>query len=161
MFFVRIAGDQLAFSAAHFITLGDGVCESLHGHDYRVGVELWGPLGAQDYVVDYVALEQAARSILAEWDHKLLLPTAHPQMRVTAGPAEVHVTYADHRWTFPAGDCRLLPVGNTTSERLAELLALRLLGVLDQQFHCLPARLRVELGEGLGRWAGFEWCTGE
>ena len=157
MHFLRIAGDQLVFSAGHFITLANGVCESVHGHDYRVAVELEGPLGPHEFLLDYVALEKMAQSILAEWDHKLLLPTEHAQIRVVAGPREVHVTFADRRWTFPADDCRLLPVGNTTTERLAELVSQRLLAELHARWNCRPTRLRVEVSEGAGRSAGFEW----
>jgi 6-pyruvoyltetrahydropterin/6-carboxytetrahydropterin synthase len=157
MHFIRIAGEQLAFSAGHFITLADGVCESVHGHDYRVALELWGPLGPHEFLVDYLALEQLLRSILTEWDHKLLLPTEHAQIHVTAGPQDVQVAFANRRWTFPTADCRLLPVGNTTTERLAELVAQRILAELHTRWSYTPARLRVEIGEGLGRSAGFEW----
>ncbi len=157
MFFLRIANDRLVFSVAHFITLAEGVCETLHGHDYRVAVELWGSLGNQEYLVDYVALEELVRSVLAEWDHKLLLPTEHPQICVAASSTEVKVAFADRQWTFPPGDCCLLPVGNTTSERLAERLATILVAQLSLRWDCHPVRLRVEIGEGVGRWAGFEW----
>lgn len=157
MHFLRIANDQLVFSAGHFITLADGVCESVHGHDYRVAVELWGELGPHQYLVDYLALEKMAQALLAEWDHKMLLPTEHPEIRVLPGPAEVEVTFGRRRWLFPADDCRLLAVGNTTTERLAEQLALRLLRELDSQTGYRPHRLRVEISEGAGRSAGFEW----
>jgi 6-pyruvoyltetrahydropterin/6-carboxytetrahydropterin synthase len=161
MFFLRIANDRLVFSAAHFITLADGVCEALHGHDYRVAVELWGPLTDQEYLVDYVAVEELVRSVLAAWDHRLLLPSKHPQIHVVASRTDVQVTFADRRWTFPLGDCCLLPVGNTTSERLAEQLGTRLVTELGARLGCPPVRLRVEIGEGTGRWAGFEWKTGD
>jgi len=42
-FHIRIAGDELVFDAAHFITAADG-CEHLHGHSYRVAIEVSGPL---------------------------------------------------------------------------------------------------------------------
>ena len=156
MHYLRVAGNQLAFSAGHFITLADGVCESPHGHDYRVCVELWGGLGPHHYLVDYVALEKLIQSLLGQWDHKVLLPASHPEIHVAEGPREVTVTFADRRWVLPRGDCRLLEVANTTTERLAEQLAMRLLAELERQFAFRPARLRVEISEGLGRSAGFE-----
>ncbi len=42
---VRIAGDNLIYCAAHFIMLPGGVCEPLHGHDYRVAVEIRRTVG--------------------------------------------------------------------------------------------------------------------
>jgi 6-pyruvoyltetrahydropterin/6-carboxytetrahydropterin synthase len=157
MHFLRLANDQLVFSAGHFITLADGVCESVHGHDYRVVLELWGELGPHQYLLDYVALEEMVRAILAGWDHKMLLPTEHPQIRVVSGPGEVEVRFAERRWVFPPGDCRLLAVGNTTTEQLAEQLTLRIVGELVARFRYHPDRLKVEIAEGAGRSAGFEW----
>ena len=47
VFHVRVAGDELVFSAGHFITLQSGSCERLHGHSYRVAAEIWRPAGRQ------------------------------------------------------------------------------------------------------------------
>ena len=38
-FIIRIAGDDLLFSASHFITFEGGGCEALHGHDFHVAAE--------------------------------------------------------------------------------------------------------------------------
>ena len=48
-FHVRIANDDLVFSAGHFITLGGGRCERLHGHTYRVAAEVSGPAHCSTY----------------------------------------------------------------------------------------------------------------
>lgn len=83
-FHVRLAGDDLVFSAGHFITLADGQCERLHGHTYRVTAEIHGPLGAEQYVVDFVTAGNMLRAILAELDHRMLLPTLNPAIQVSA-----------------------------------------------------------------------------
>ena len=41
---VRLDKECHVFSAAHFITFHRDVCEELHGHNYRVAVEVDGPL---------------------------------------------------------------------------------------------------------------------
>ena len=43
-FRVAVTKEDLVFAAAHFITLAGHRCESLHGHNYRVGVTLEGAL---------------------------------------------------------------------------------------------------------------------
>jgi len=53
---VRMSKDYLVFSAAHFITYDGDVCEPLHGHNYRVAAEVYGPLDENSYVVDFIAL---------------------------------------------------------------------------------------------------------
>lgn len=150
---VRVAGDDLAFSAGHFITLDAESCEAAHGHDYRVAAEVWGPLDESHCVVDFVALRQALASIIAELDHRMLLPTRHPSMRVDAGPDEVEVTFAGRRWVFPRSDCILLPVANTTAELLARHIAGRLLDGLTARGCGRPGRLQIEVGEGRGQSA--------
>jgi 6-pyruvoyltetrahydropterin/6-carboxytetrahydropterin synthase len=119
---VRVTKDYLVFSAAHFITFNGNVCERLHGHNYRVAAEVFGPLDENHYVVDFIALRDALRELVAELDHYVLLPTQHPQIHVTANQTSVEATFDDRRWVFPRGDCVLLPVANTTAEMLARYL---------------------------------------
>ena len=152
-FRVRVAGDDLTFSAAHFITLAGGLCERLHGHDYRVAAEVSGPLDENHYVVDFVALRQDLKAILDELDHRVLLPTEHPGIRVKAGDQEVTATWTDRRWVFPRGDCLLLPVPNTTAELLARHIGRRLRDALHSRTGIRPARVRIEVDEGLGQKA--------
>jgi 6-pyruvoyltetrahydropterin/6-carboxytetrahydropterin synthase len=155
-FHIRIAGDRLIFSAGHFITLGPGLCEALHGHDYRVAVEIAGPLDANHYVVDYTAVQEIMAAILAELDHRVLLPTQHPAIRVETQGEEIHVRYDDRRWVLPACDCRLLPVPNTTTELLARHIAGRLDGELSRRLQVRSDRVRVEITEGASQGAVCE-----
>jgi 6-pyruvoyltetrahydropterin/6-carboxytetrahydropterin synthase len=153
MFHVRVTKDYLVFSAAHFITYGGDVCERLHGHNYRVAAEVFGPLDENQYVVDFVALREILKELVGEWDHHMLLPTRHPLIRVQAGEKEVEVTFRERRWVFPLGDCILLPIPNTTTELLAELLGRRLLDRLEQATGRRPARVRIEIDECEGQSA--------
>ncbi len=150
---VRIAGDNLIYSAAHFIMLPGGICEPLHGHNYRVAVELNGPLDETDCVIDFLALLKIMKSILAELDHAVLLPTGHPTIRVSAGEDEVEVQFGARRWVFPRTECRLLPVVSTTVELTAGYLAQRLLETLAERGLAQPQRVRIELEESPGCWA--------
>ena len=75
---VRVTKDHLVFSAAHFITFNGNICERLHGHNWRVAVELAGPLDENSYVFDFIALRDALQAIVLELDHRVLLPTEHP-----------------------------------------------------------------------------------
>jgi 6-pyruvoyltetrahydropterin/6-carboxytetrahydropterin synthase len=156
LYSVRIAGDHLVFCAGHFITFAGG-CEALHGHNFRASVELWGPLDPADgFVVDFVALTDRAKELVAELGHKMLVPTANPHLPVEADDRRVRVTYRDREWVFPRGDCVLLPVANTTAELLAGYLADRLLAVLRDRHGYTPARLRVEVEENVSQSAVVE-----
>jgi 6-pyruvoyltetrahydropterin/6-carboxytetrahydropterin synthase len=153
---VRISKDYLVFSAGHFITYNGDVCERLHGHNYRVAAEVHGPLDANHYVVDFIALRDTLKAIVDELDHHMLLPTQHPLIRVEANDREVEATFDDRRWVFPRCDCILLPVPNTTSELLARYIAERLRADLETNTGARPARLRVEVDECFGNLAVCE-----
>src|SRR5437868_6353661 len=86
---VRVTKDHLVFSAAHFITYAGNVCERLHGHNWRTAVELAGPLDENSYVFDFIALRDRLQEIVNRLDHRMLLPTEHPTIRVTATEHEV------------------------------------------------------------------------
>ena len=153
---VRIAGDNLIYSAAHFIVLPDGVCEPLHGHNYRTAVVISGPLDNFGCVVDFLALLQIMKSILAELDHAVLLPSRDPAIRVSTSDDEVEVRFGDRRWVFPRPECRLLPLAGTTVELMANYLAQRLLETLAARGFAQPERVRIELEESPGCWAACE-----
>jgi 6-pyruvoyltetrahydropterin/6-carboxytetrahydropterin synthase len=159
---VRIAKERLVFSAAHFITYGDDVCEPLHGHNYHVAAEVHGPLGANEYVVDFIAVRDALQSIVDELDHRMLLPTGHPTIRVeeTAGgeAGEVVATHGRRRWVFPRQDCVLLPVANTTAERLAWHIGQQLRSSLQGPMKSPPKRVQVEVDECDGQWGVYVWA---
>jgi 6-pyruvoyltetrahydropterin/6-carboxytetrahydropterin synthase len=149
-FHVRIANDRLVFCAAHFITIGNDVCERLHGHNYRVAVEVTGPLDKNQFVIDFIALRDALDRILLALDHCVLLPTENPLIHLTADEQTVEAKFADRRWVLPRGDCVLLPLPNTTAEKLAEYIGGRLL----EELRCLPGdppqKLTIEVEESCG-----------
>jgi len=157
---VRISKDYLVFSAGHFITSGEGVCERLHGHNYRVAAEVHGPLDENHCVLDFILLRTTLQAILGELDHRMLLPTGHPSIRVAADDQEVEVTFGPRRWVFPRGDCLLLPIRNTTAELLAEHIGRRLLKELEASTGKRPEMVRIEVDECHGQSAACELRDG-
>jgi 6-pyruvoyltetrahydropterin/6-carboxytetrahydropterin synthase len=149
-FHIRVAGDDLTFSAGHFITLQNGACERLHGHTYRVAAEVFGPLDECQCVVDFRVVRDALQKVLGELDHRVLLPMRHAAIRVSAIATEIEATFADRRWVFPQDDCLLLPIANTTTEALAQYVGERLAAAIKLLCGVSPSRVRVEISEGTG-----------
>jgi 6-pyruvoyltetrahydropterin/6-carboxytetrahydropterin synthase len=158
MYRVRLEKEHHVFSAAHFITFSGDICERLHGHNYCVAVEVAGPLDENQYVIDFIALRDELKTLTDELDHHVLLPTRHPLIRVTAGEREVEAVFTPdgRRWVFPAGDCVLLPISNTTAELLAQYLGQRLLAALEQRLKFRPQHIQVEVDENHGQWGIWE-----
>ena len=158
---VRVAKDHFVFSAAHFITYDGNVCERLHGHNYRVAAEVFGPLDKNQYVVDFIALRDALQAIVAQLDHHMLLPTDHPTIQVVEQDRQVGVTFEDRHWVFPRGDCVLLPVKNTTSEQLARYIGQKLLEDMEPHMQAPPDRIRIEVDENHGQIAIWDNWLGD
>ncbi len=154
-FEVAVEKETLIFSAAHFITFGDQICESLHGHNYRVACRVRGELDGHACVIDFIWLRDRLQEISSRLDHQVLLPDRHPHIHVEQRDQEYHVRFESRRWVFPAGDVTLLPVDNTTAERLAEYIGELLLEPLQQLPGSGVQSFRVGVDENEGQWA---WC---
>jgi 6-pyruvoyltetrahydropterin/6-carboxytetrahydropterin synthase len=156
-FKIRVTKDHLVFCAGHFISYEGDKCERLHGHNYRTAVEVEGPLDQNQYVFDFIALKLLTKAITDELDHRMLLPTRNPHIRVEPVNSSLHVNYRDREWRFPADDCILLPLENTTAELLACYIGERLRAILHRDRSFVPEVLRVEVEEGPGQSATWEW----
>jgi 6-pyruvoyltetrahydropterin/6-carboxytetrahydropterin synthase len=153
---IRVGGDRLVFSAAHFILLEGGVCEPLHGHNYRVAAEIAGPLNDVSCVADFLAVENALRAVLDELDHRVLVATEQTAIQTTTTETEVELRFGPRRWVFPKADCCLLPLPSTTAELLAGHVGRRLVEKLAAAGIPPPENVRVEIEESPGRTAACD-----
>ncbi len=161
-FSVTLEKEALIFSAAHFITFVDGagqtICESLHGHNYRVAAQVDGALDRHACVIDFIWLRDTLQQITRRLDHHVLLPERHPDIHVHQDGGEWIARFEERRWVFPEQDVVVLPIDNTTAERLAEYIGGVLIRALqDRQ---LPMeqiqRVVVSVDENEGQWARWQ-----
>ncbi|HEX6535757.1 MAG TPA: 6-carboxytetrahydropterin synthase [Gemmatimonadaceae bacterium] len=154
-FRVRVTKDYLVFASAHFITFAGHRCESLHGHNYRVGVSLEGAVDeASWYVMDFSAVKKLMKRLCDQIDHKVLLPLQNPKLQISEQGDAVHVAYEGKpRYVFPSSDCALLPIPNTTVEMLAQLLTRRVLAELAEMRVVHLTAIEMEVEENFGQSA--------
>ncbi len=124
---VVLAKEDFKFSAAHFTLFPNGTAELLHGHNYRVAVEVAGE-SLDDYgmLCDFLRLKRAIREICQSLDSRTLIPTRSPHLAVRREGNEVEVVYGERRYRLPADDVQMLDLANTTIELLAGYLWRRL-----------------------------------
>jgi 6-pyruvoyltetrahydropterin/6-carboxytetrahydropterin synthase len=151
-FRICINKKQILFAAAHFITFGEGTAESLHGHNYRAGVSLAGPLDAHHLVFDFVRLKRELEQVVLDLDHRTLLAAGNASLPVETTSGEVVVRAGERRYVFPATDVVILDVPNTTAEMLAAWIADRLLERLGPDAEGLT-EIEVEVEESDGQSA--------
>ena len=156
-FTVRVTKDYLVFCSGHFITYRGGECERLHGHNYRVAVEVDAGLDDNHYVFDFIALKDVMRRLTDELDHRMLVPTKSRLIAVEEAGKAVRLRFRDKEWVFPREDCVLLPIENTTAELLARHLAGQLRDELRARHRFDPEAIRMEVEESFGQVARYEW----
>ena len=161
-FQVRMRKAVHVFCAGHFITLTDDLCEAVHGHNWTVGADVEGPPDSHGMVVDFIKLRDLLSAITARLDHRMLLPTKNRFLAVEHTPAaagraaEVTVRFKDRRWVFPADECVLLPLENTTAEWIARWIGHELLAAMAAAGSPVTGSLRIEVDECLGQSAVWE-----
>lgn len=117
---ISVAKDYLKFSAAHFLIFPDGTAERIHGHNYRVSVDLQTDLDPQGLVVNFKEIKPMIREICDELDEHLLIPGEHPVLTAEAsGDGQIEIRYQERRYSIPADEVRILPISNSSAENLA------------------------------------------
>ncbi len=134
---VRVYKEYFDFSAGHFVTFG-GHCETIHGHNYRVEVQLMGRNGPDFFVYNFSDLKPLVRQECNALDHRMLLATKNPLLQYNYTETETEVRFGTRRYLFPLAEVALLPIENTTAEQLAAYL-------LSQIRHKLVQQNRPEL----------------
>ncbi|HEY7529190.1 MAG TPA: 6-carboxytetrahydropterin synthase [Gemmatimonadota bacterium] len=150
---VHVTKDYLGFASGHFISYEGHECERLHGHNYRVGVTVEGPLGPSRYVMNFVTIKRAMKRLADELDHRVLLATRNPVIRVREDGDVVEASCRGKRYLLPRDDVVLLPIENTTAELLARHLLERFRNELESLGGAALTSLEVEVEESPGQSA--------
>lgn len=156
-FRVTVSKDYLVFSSAHFITFRGHQCEALHGHNYRVGVTVEGNVDDEClFVVDFSILKKVVRTLVDEIDHRVLLPTKNAKLGFRDEGKQRMVDYfGEHTYTFPAGDCAMMPIENTTAEMIAQYFAHRTRDALAELGVRNLTAIEMEVEESFGQSATY------
>ena len=156
-FRVQVSKDYLVFASAHFITFRGHQCETLHGHNYRVGVAVEGSVDAEClFVLDFSVLKQITRRLVDAIDHKVLLPTLNPKLSYREEGGRVMVDYfGAPTYVFPKGDCALIPIQNSTAEMLAQYLGIQVRDELMRSGYRHLRLLELEVEESFGQAATY------
>lgn len=155
-FKVHVSKDYLIFCAAHFVTY-EGESEPLHGHNYRASVTVEGSLQSDEYVFNFVTLKRLMRTLVDQLDHRTLLPESNPYFRITRENGEVTVAVENRRYVLPESDVLILPIANTTAERLAEYLAGQLRAKIGNIVNLTACEMEVSEVEGQSAIYREEW----
>jgi 6-pyruvoyltetrahydropterin/6-carboxytetrahydropterin synthase len=157
---IDIHKENFKFSAAHFLIFPDGSAERLHGHNYRVFVEVDAALSRHGLVIDFKRVKPLVRQMVDELDEHWLVPGLHEVLRVASLPdGRVEVRYGDRRYAVPASDVLVLPINNVSAENLATHLGRELRRRLEAAFDDVVVRtLRLAVEETSGQRGVYHYA---
>jgi len=158
---IDLAKEAFKFSAAHFLIFPDGSAERLHGHNYRVFVEIDAALSKHGLVIDFKMVKPVVRELVDELDEHWLVPGEHPVLtarRRDDGHTEVH--YLERRYLAPDEDVIILPMNNLSAENLATWVGRELLRRLGERFPDLDvASMTCSVEETSGQRGRYHYTS--
>ncbi|MGK0154881.1 MAG: 6-pyruvoyltetrahydropterin/6-carboxytetrahydropterin synthase [Neolewinella sp.] len=116
---ISIEKDYLKFSAAHFLIFPDGSAERLHGHNYKVFLDLHTELDEHGLVINFQEIKPMMRQLCDELDEHLLIPGEHPVLTAEVKGPQYEIRYKERLYTVPKEEVIVLPISNTSAENLA------------------------------------------
>ena len=132
---IEVEKEYLKFSAAHFLIFPDGSAERLHGHNYRVFVELDAALSRFGLVIDFKSVKPVIKELVDELDEHWLLPGEHPVLTShRRDDGVVEVRYLERYYAAPEEDVIVLPMNNVSAENLATWVGRELRARLVERF---------------------------
>ena len=132
---IDLTKQAFKFSAAHFLIFPDGTAERLHGHNYRVSIELDASLTQHGLVIDFKRVKPVIKEIVDELDEHWLVPGEHPNLKVTRrGDGTTEVRYLERYYAAPDEDVIVLPMNNLSAENLSTFVGRELRSRLSQRF---------------------------
>ncbi len=160
---IQVDKERLKFSAAHFLIFPDGTAERLHGHNYRVYVEIEARLDPYGLVIDFQEVKPIIHDLVEEYDECWILPGEQDELSITErADGVVEVRYQDRYYAAPREDVKVLPLNNTSVENLSTHLGRELQNRLHAKYEDVFIRgLRLAVEETVGQRGVYDYRSDE
>jgi 6-pyruvoyltetrahydropterin/6-carboxytetrahydropterin synthase len=154
---IKVYKQYFNFACAHFMIFQDGSREPLHGHNYRVQLRARAPKLEGDMVFDFLHIKPIVKRLCDSLDHKLLLQGECPLLTIEDHDSNWKLSMPDNTsMTLPKADVLILPILNTSVERLAIYLAHEIQLAVKKEYNFAFSSLEVEVEESPGQSAVYE-----
>lgn len=140
-FEVYVSKDTFKFNAAHFVAF-KGYRERLHGHNYCVGVRLFGnrKICSDGYLIDFGNIKNVTKDVCKRINEYFICPIYSNVLTITTelvdgNETSVRIECEDGTvFLFPRQDVAMLPLAHATAEELAIYLYGEILKGLDSDY---------------------------
>lgn len=153
---IKVYKQYFNFASSHFLIFDDGTREPLHGHNYRVMVKGEAPELKADMVFDFLDIKPIVREVCDSLDHKVLIPKLNEKLRIHETDKNYClITPDESEFSIPKSDVLLLPISNTSAERLAIYICNRVNALTMERFKFCFQSLEIEVEETPGQSAVY------
>ena len=151
---IRLAKQNMKFSAGHFTIFSATERERLHGHNFTVEVDIEARMLGNGMCFDYGIYKDRIVALCRELNEWVILPTRSPHLRIEEDGDHVYAHFNGQRIPFLRSDVLLLPIANATLEEFAWWFLQRLAEDGDAlRAHAIDA-IEVRVLSGPGQSAG-------
>lgn len=134
----------------------NGTREPLHGHNYRVQIRGEVPALEGDMVFDFLDIKPIVREVCDSLDHKLLIPKNNNQLKIYTDKKNYIIETPDESvFSIPMTDVLLLPILNTSAERIAVYICDEVRQKVSAKFNFSFNSFEVEVEETPGQAAVY------
>ncbi len=155
-FSIRVYKQYFNFASSHFMLFKDGTREPLHGHNYKVQIKGNALELDNDMVFDFLDIKPIVREVCDSLDHKLLIPKNNNNLKIeTRDKNFIFTTKDESVFSIPQSDVLILPIENTSAERIAAYLAYQIRDIVKDRFQFEFKELEIEVEETPGQSAIF------
>lgn len=155
-FSIKVYKQYFNFASSHFMIFENGTREPLHGHNYRVQVKGEAPALTGDMVFDFLDIKPIVREVCDSLDHKLLIPKENKFLKIHTDKKNYIIETPDESYfSIPQSDTLLLPILNTSSERIAVYICDEIRARVQKKFNYAFTSLEIEVEETPGQSAVY------
>lgn len=156
---IRLAKENMKFSAAHFTVFSATERERLHGHNFRVEADIEARMLGNGMCFDYGIYKDRVVALCRELNEWMILPTESPHLRIEEDGEHVFALFDGQRIPFLRADVLLLPIANATLEEFAAWFLARLgedrEALRAHSIDAIEVRVFSGPGQSAGRRATF------
>ncbi len=155
---IEIEKSYLHFSAAHFTIFSANNRERLHGHNWRIAVEITGEIGDDGLCFDYAIYKKVLKDLCSKYDEYTLIAAQSPHLEITEDEEFYFVKHDGITQPLLKTDTILMPVKNVTIESLSQYFLSEMIkdrAFLDElKIHAFEMRVSSGPNQwGISRWS--------
>lgn len=154
---IEICKQYLHFSAAHFTIFSATDRERLHGHNWRLGVEITGEIDENGLCFDYAIYKRILKDLCAKYDEYTLIAEQSPYLQISEDEDFYHITHDGRKQPLLKTDTILMPVKNITIEELANYFLEQLTADAAHLDRLKIHAFEVRVSSGPDQWGIARW----